>query len=125
MNHYPQDLIRAAGTKLMLRHLRYFSERLVASAFFDDGVSNKTKESLAKNLQRNPTTTKLARMNGKDFDCTMRLENYVTRRSTCFFDLIEAKGQKKAKSFLSLPPPTWLTDKNYTKLKLTIHELKA
>ena len=58
---------------------------------------------MAKNLQRNPTTTNLARLNGKDFDCTLGLENYVTRRSMCFFDLIEANGQKKAKSFLSQP----------------------
>ena len=109
----------------MLRHLWYFSERLVASAFFDDRVSNKTKESMAKNLQRNPTTTNLARLNGKDFDCTLGLENYVTRRSMCFFDLIEANGQKKAKSFLSQPPSTWLTDKNYTEMKLTVHELRV
>ena len=74
MNHCPHEAIRAAGTKSMLRHLWYFSERLVASAFFDDRVSNKTKESMAKNLQRNPTTTNLARLNGKDFDCTLGLK---------------------------------------------------
>ena len=125
MNHYPHDVIRAAETKSMLRHLWYFSERLVASAFFDDRVSNKTIESMAKNLQRNPTTTNLARLNGKDFDCTLGLVNYVTRRSMCFFDLIEAKGQKKAKSFLSQPPSTCLADKNYTEMKLTVHELKV
>ena len=112
MNHYTHDVIRAAGTNSMLSHLWYFSERLVASAFFDDRVSNKTKESMAKNLQRNRTTTNLARLNGKDFHCTVGLENYVTRRSMCFFDLIEANGQKKAKSFLSQSPSTWLTDKN-------------
>ena len=49
---------------------------------------------MAKNLLRNPTTTNLARLNGKDFDCTLGLENYVTRRSMCFFDLSEANGQK-------------------------------
>ena len=81
----------------MLRHLWYFSERLVVSAFFDDRVSNKTIELMAKNLQRNPTTTNLARLNEKDFDCTLGLENYVSRRSMCFFDLIEANGQKKSK----------------------------
>ena len=97
MNHYPRNVIRAAGTKSMFRHLWYFSERLVALAFFDDRVSNKTKESMAKNLQRNPTTTNLARLNGNDFDCTLGLENYVTRRSMCFFDLIEVNGQKKSK----------------------------
>ena len=43
MNHYSQDVIRAAGTESMLRHLWYFSERLVASAFFDNRVSNNTK----------------------------------------------------------------------------------
>ena len=80
---------------------------------------------MAKNLQRNPTTTNLARLNGKDFDCTLGLENYVTRRSMCFFDLIEANEQKKAKSFLSQPPSTYLTDKNYTEMKLTVHELKV
>ena len=97
LNHYPHDVIRAAETKSMLRHLWYFSERLVVSAFFDDRVSNKTIELMAKNLQRNPTTTNLARLNEKDFDCTLGLENYVTRRSMCFFDLIEANGQKKSK----------------------------
>ena len=95
MNHYSHDVLRAAGTKSMLRHLWSFSERLAASAFFDDRDSNKTKESMNKNLQRNPTTINLARLNGKDFDCTLVLENYVTRRSVCFFDLIEANGQKK------------------------------
>ena len=80
---------------------------------------------MAKNLQRNPTTTNLARLNGKDFECTLGLENYVTRRSMCFFDLIETNGQKKAKSFLSQPPSTWLTDKNYTEMKLTVHELRV
>ena len=97
MNHYPPDVIRDAGTKSMLRHLWYFSEGLVASAFFDDRVSSKTKESMARNLQRIPTTTNLARLNGKDFDCTLRLENYIMRRSMCFFDLIEVNGQKKSK----------------------------
>ena len=43
----------------------------------------------------------------------------------CFFDLIEANGQKKEKSFLSQPPLIWLTDKNYTEMKLTAHELKV
>ena len=43
----------------------------------------------------------------------------------CFFDLIEANGQKIAKSFLSQPPSTCLTDKNYTEMKLTVHELKV
>ena len=106
MNHYPHDVIRAAGTKAMLRHLWYFSERLDASAFFDDRVSNKAKESMAKNLQRNPTTTNLARLNGKDFDCTLGLENYITRPSMCFFDLIEANGQKKQNhSCLNLHQP--------------------
>ena len=109
MNHYSHDVIRAAETKSMLRHLWYFSERLVVSAFFDDGVSNKTIELMAKNLQRNPRTTNLARLNEKDFDCTLGLENYVTRRSMYFFDLIEANGQKKAKSFLSQPPSICLT----------------
>ena len=97
LNNYPHDVIRAAETKSMLRHLWYFSERLVVSAFFDDRVSNKTIELMAKNLQRNPTTTNLARLNEKDFDCTLGLENYVTIRSMCFFDLIEANGQKKSK----------------------------
>ena len=97
MNHYPHDVIRAAGTNSMLRHLWYFSERLVASAFFDDRVSNNTKESITKNLHKNPTTTNLARSSWKDFDCRLGLENYVTRRSMCFFDLIEANGQKKSK----------------------------
>ena len=100
----------------MLRHLWYFSERLVVSAFFDDRVSNKIIEFMAKNFQRNPTTTNLARLNEKDFDCTLGLENYVTRRSMCFFDLIEANGQKKAQSFRSQPPSTCLTDKNYTEM---------
>ena len=125
MNHYLHDVIRAAETKSMLRHLWYFSERLVVSAFFDDRVSNKTIELMAQNLQRNPTTTNLAKLNEKDFDCTLGLENYVTRRSMCFFDLIEANGQKKAKSFRSQPPSTCLTDKNYTEMKLTVHELKV
>ena len=80
---------------------------------------------MAQNLQRNPTTTNLARLNEKDFDCTLGLENYVTRRSMCFFDLIEANGQKKAKSFRSQPPSTCLTDKNYTEMKLIVHELKV
>ena len=74
MNNYPHNVIRAAGTKSMLRHLCYFSEQLVALAFFDDRVTNKTKESMVKNLQRNPTTTNLAKLNGKDFDCTLGLE---------------------------------------------------
>ena len=125
MNNYPHGVIRAAGTKSMLRHLWYFSERLIALAFFDDRVTNKTKESMVKNLQRNPTITNLARLNGKDFDCTLGLENYVTRRSMCFFDLIEANGQNKAKSLLSQPPSTWLTNKTYTDLKLTVDELKV
>ena len=81
---------------------------------------------MAKNLQRNPTTTNLASLNGKDFDCTQGLENYVTGQSMCFFDLIEVNGQKEnAKSFLSQPPSTWLTDKNYTEMKLTVLELKV
>ena len=106
MDHYPLDVICAAGTKSILCHLWSFSERLVALAFFDDRVSNKTKESMAKNLQRNPTTTNLARLNGKDFDCTLGLENYVTRRSMCCFDLIKANGQKKPnRSCLNLHQP--------------------
>ena len=125
MNNYPHGVIRAAGTKSMLRHLWYFLERLIALAFFDDRITNKTKESMVNNLLRNPTTTNLARLNGKDFDCTLGLENYVTRRSMYFFDLIEANGQNKAKSFLSQPPSTWLTKKNYTDLKLTVDELKV
>ena len=48
MNHYPHDVIRAAETKSMFRHLWYFSERLVVSAFFDDRGSNKTIELMAK-----------------------------------------------------------------------------
>ena len=43
----------------------------------------------------------------------------------CIFDLVEANGQKKAKSFLSQPLSTRLTDKNYTQMKLTVHELKV
>ena len=43
----------------------------------------------------------------------------------CFFDLIEANGQNKANSFLCQPPSTWLTNKNYTELKLTVDELKV
>ena len=43
----------------------------------------------------------------------------------CCFDLIKANGQKKAKLFLSQPPSTWLTDKDYTEMKLTVHELKV
>ena len=110
MNDYPHDVIRAAGTKSKLRHLWYFLKRLVASAFFDDRVSNKTKESMAKNLQRNRTTTNLTRLNGKDFDCTLGLENYVTRRSMCFFDQIEANGQNKHNhSCLNLHQPGWQT----------------
>ena len=90
----------------MLRHLWYFSERLVASAFFDDRVSNKTKELIVKNLQRNPTTTNLARLKGKNFDFTLGLENYVTRRSMCFVDLIKADRQNKQNhSCLNLHQP--------------------
>ena len=48
MNHYPHDVIRAAGTKSMLRHLWYVSERLVASAFFDDRVSINLKSQWLK-----------------------------------------------------------------------------
>ena len=110
MNHYPHNVIRAAGTKSMLCHLWYFLERLVASAFFDDRVSNKTIESMAKNLQRNPTTTNLARLNGKDFDCTLGLENYITRRSMCFFDQIKANGQKKSK-IIPVSTPIHLPDR--------------
>ena len=106
MNHYPYDVIRAAGNKSTLRHLWYFSQRLVASPFFGDRVSNKTKESMAKNLQRNPTTTNLLRLNGRDFDCRLGLESYVTRRSMCFFGLIEAKDKKKRNhSCLNLHQP--------------------
>ena len=109
----------------MLPDLWYFSERLIASAFFDDRFSKKIKESMVKNLQRNPTTTNLARLNGKHFDCTLGLENYVTIRSMCFFDLIEANGQNVAKSFLSQLPSTWPTDKNYKDFKLTADQLKV
>ena len=85
MNHCPHDAIRAAGTKSMLRHLWYFLVRLVASAFFNDRVSNKTKESMAKNLQRNPTTTNLAKLNGKDFDCTLGLKKLRYETVNVFF----------------------------------------
>ena len=124
MNDYPHDVMRAAETKSMLRHLWYFSERLVTLAFFNVRVTNKTKESMVKNLQ-NPTTTNLTKLNGKDFDCTVGLENCVTRMSMCFFDLIEANGQNKAKSFLSQLPSTWLSNKNCTDLKLAVDELKV
>ena len=106
----------------MLRHLWYFSERLVVSAFFDDRVSNKTIELMAKNLQRNPTTTNLARLNEKDFDCTLGLENYVTRRSMCFFDLIEANGQKKSKI---IPVSTSINLPDRQKLYRNVHDLKV
>ena len=52
MNNYPHGVIRAAGTKSMLRHLRYFSERLIALAFFDDRVTNKTKQSMVKKAKK-------------------------------------------------------------------------
>ena len=39
---------------------------------------------MAKNLQRNPTTTNLARLNEKDFDCTLGLENSL-RDGQCAF----------------------------------------
>ena len=35
------------------------------------------------------------------------------------------RTKKKAKSLLSQPPSTCLTDKNYTEMKLTVHELKV
>ena len=85
----------------------------------------KLKSQWLKICKENQQPQTLARLSGKDFDCTLGLENYVTRRSMCFFDLIEANGQKKAKSFLSQPPSIWLTDNNYTEMKLTVHELKV
>ena len=80
---------------------------------------------MVKNLKRNATTTNLAKLNRKDFNCKLGLENYIARRSMSFFYLIEANGQNKAKSFLSQSPPTWLTDKNYIDLKLPEDELKV
>ena len=122
---YPNGVISTAASKALRRHLWYFSEHLIALAFFDHRVDVTVKKDMVKNLIRQPMRNNLRRLDGETFDHESSMDTFVTQRTTEFFDILLTNGADKASSFLVKDPLEWETDAIYVEMKHKVRQMKV
>ena len=94
LQEYPDDIIRKAALRSICRHLWFFSEHLVVLSLFDDRQSSEVKVRMFHNFKRKPEEKFHRRLDGKRFDCSMELDEFVTERSLKFFNLLKMEKKK-------------------------------
>ena len=105
----------------MKRHLWYFSETLVALAFFDQGVLQEEKQRMRENLAKLPSSKVLKRLEGKIILGSFRekkLSEFVTSRTN---DLFTALGIND--TFVHNPASSWESDPHYKAGLARVHVL--
>ena len=121
---YPDREISEATSTSFGRHMWYLSERLIALAFFDDGVSCATKRDMVKASQdqiglkeprrRVTVDTREANLEGKT------VADFVTTGSLKFFELMNIDTQ-----FLSTDPASWEENPAYLNAQKRIKALQV
>lgn len=122
---YPNRIVGSKASRALGRHLWFLSEHLVALAFFDDRVSSETKLKMVQNLQRPRLPDTPRRVQLTDITVEPRLENFVTERTSFFFDVLAEEGKAKAKTFMEKSPDQWEQDGSYTELRDRAARLKV
>lgn len=125
LQEYPDDIIRKAALQSMCRHLWFFSEHLVVLSLFDDRLSSEVKVRMFHNFKRKPEEKFHRRLDGKRFDCSMELDEFVTERSLKFFNLLMVNGEKEILSLAAKDPEHWTEDAAYVKFRDAVQRLKV
>ena len=106
------------------RHLWYISESLVGFAFFDERVTIPIKQKMIENLNRECFEEDLHRVDAgsiKNFE----LQNFVTKKTNSFFNLLATDGYTIAQHFLCKPPEVWDNDEHFIKLRGLAAQIKV
>lgn len=118
LKSYPNKKISEKTYTAFARHLRFLSEHLVAFAFFDDSVATKTgKEMMVKNLYRPKIPDCPRRIDVTRAKNDLSLDNFVTERTSVFFDILVAEGKSKSEEFLKVPPQDWPSNPVFQKFR--------
>ena len=125
LNTYPNKSVASKASKAFCRHLWFLSEHLVALSFFDDRVSTDTKEKMVQNLQRPKLPVLPRRLQIANAEEHLKLEDFVTKRTSSFFDLLMKRGKERSQSFLEKPIREWTDDPLFNELRDRCSRLKV
>ena len=116
------DVISAAATRALSRHLWYVSEEMVALAFFDLDVDHGTKRKMVKDLG-NPESNeppKRIQLQVSRIESN-QLEDFVTENTLKFFEILELPSKFLTETDIE----QWEENENFQKAKQCAQSLRV